>query len=259
MRRLGAFLTAILATSPGVADAVRAQQVEATSSVVVRVVEPDYAPLRGATVYVDGRGILTDSTGAARFAAVPAGKHQLRVVATGYALVSRELRVEADGPTTVEVRLEVRPVLLGALEVTGSGREAYLVANGFYDRERMGGATFISGERLRKVQRNSNQLVDALRGVSGVAVLPNGSGTGWWLVSTRGEISVRNRCFPQVFVDGLRQPYPSPIFADFNTIMPLAEVGAIEVYAGSHGVPLEFGRHPCGTVLIWSGRGTRRR
>lgn len=194
-----------------------------------------------------------------RLAGVAPGKRQLRVVAPGYALVSRELRVEAGAPTSLEVRLVVEPVLLNPMEVTGSAREAYLVENGFYDRERTGGATFIYGERLRKVQRNSNQLVDALRGVSGVAVEPNGTGTGWALVSTRGDISLRERCYPQVFVDGLRMPYPSPMFANFNTMMPLAEVGAIEVYAGAQGVPLEYGRHPCGTVLIWSRQGTRRR
>ncbi len=240
------------------AAAVRGQQAEATGEVVVRVVEPDYQPLRGAMAFVEGRSVLTDSAGVARFGAVPTGKRLLRVVAPGYGLVVRELRVEAEGPMTVEVRLMPDPVLLQPLEVAGSGRDAYLVRNGFYERERSGGATFIAGDRLRKLQNRSTQLVDALRGVSGVAVLPNGSGTGWSLISSRGEIGIRERCFPQVFVDGARLMYPSPVFADFNTVLPLAEVGGIEVYAGAQNTPLEFGRHPCGTVLIWTRQGRRK-
>lgn len=235
-------------------------QTSGASAVVLTVTDAKTAaPVLRATVMVKGvRGSwVTDSAGVARVGGLPEGAHALKIEAPGYATEDVPVELAGSAPVAMDVALTPSPVPLKALEVAGK-REAvdpFLLSEGFYDRARVGGGTFIAGERLQKLQAKTWQLVDAMRGVGGFNVVPNKSGYGFAVLSTRGIVSINLPCYPAVFMDGLRVPYPSKLMESFNDILPLAAAGGIEIYPGAQFTPIQYGRHPCGTILIWTKHG----
>jgi len=193
---------------------------------------------------------LTDSTGAATIRKVPPGSHVLAISAPGYA----EQRVSLGfsiGEADAYVQLAPAPVPLAPVHVAGAGREPALVENGFYERERIGGGTFIRGEQLDRVAARSGALSDLFRTVPGFRVSRRSRGGGRASVwSTRGCSQP-----PALFLDGARQLY-TPTF-DFNAVAPLGLVRAVEAYPGNSSVPPQYGGG-CGAILIWLRHGPRK-
>jgi hypothetical protein len=81
-------------------------------------------------------------------------------------------------------------------------------------------------------------------------------GQGYRIISSRGQADLLSNCSPQYFLDG------SPFFVDVSNGDPFpvnpTEIRAIEVYAGTAGVPVEFQRMQnggCGVIAIWTKRG----
>ncbi len=237
------------------AAAVRAQ---GTAAAIVTVTDARTgSPVARATVTVKGvrSSWITDSAGTARIEKIQPGQHPVRIEAAGYAPEAVPVEFAGAAPVGFDVQLTPAPLSLKALEVAARKGNPFLSNNGFFDRERVGGGTFIWGPQLEKLAARRNELVEALRGVSGFIVLPNKSGYGYAVLSTRGVVSLNSACYPQVYLDGMKMPYPSKAVESFNDILPLDAVAAIEAYAGSAYAPMEYGRHPCGTILIWMKHG----
>jgi hypothetical protein len=85
-------------------------------------------------------------------------------------------------------------------------------------------------------------------------------GSGYRIISSRGQSDMLSDCPPAYFVDG------SPFYVDDTNGDPFpvgpTEIMGIEVYAGTAGVPIEFQRPTsggCGVIAIWTKRGGARK
>jgi hypothetical protein len=267
----GAALLALAALLPLAGDVLGQAQPGTTTTLVVRVLDDATGrPVAGAQVTVSGAGVgaSTDRKGTVRLEGIPPGGRTVTVSSLGYAADSVQVAFEAGTPVQAELRLAPQPVSLKGIIAAGEPGDRALLANGFYQRARLGGATFIAGERLAGVARKTNRLTSALENVPGLHVVPNKHGTGMILVSTRGVVSFNKQCYPIVYLDGIRANYDvtrggsskggfdsMSDDADLNQLMPLNDVAGIEVYQGAANVPYEYERNPCGVVLVWTKRG----
>ncbi len=249
-------------------------QQAATSSFIARILDRSTGrPVVNALVVLGSSGpsVLSDSTGTARIAEVPTGVHGLTVSSLGYAVQRLQLVFATGTATRAEVQLAPQPLPLEALHVAGTPRERYLSGVGFYERERLGGGSFIAGDALAKLAARSNQLVDAMRMMKGFKIVPAVRGTGWAVINGRGGV-LGFACYPAVYVDGIYFAYgpnrdeqpkrdrprlPSASIVNVNEIVPLASVDAIEAYPNPAWAPLEYDRNPCGVILIWTRHGPR--
>lgn len=96
------------------------------ASVSGRVLSPSGSPVAGAAVVLSARDrsgarrtASTDSAGAFRFSAVPAGRHRLRATRIGYDPAERELTLRAGAEERVELRLAERSVAVEGVVVQG--------------------------------------------------------------------------------------------------------------------------------------------
>lgn len=265
MRKLT--LAAVVAAMLACAGAAVAQvQGNPTATLVVRVLDDATGkPITGAHVTVGGTilGGLTDKHGSVRVAGIAPGNRFVAATGLGYAADSVQVGFEAGTPVDAELRLAPQPVTLGGITAMGEAAERVLRQRGFYERLRLGGATFIAGERLQKLQTRTNRLTAAFDNVPGVRVTPNMRGSGYVLVSTRsssGDNFQGQRCFPVIYLDDVKVKYDygngRPMEnADLNSLVPLNDVVGIEVYQGISNVPYKYDRNPCGVVLIWTRSG----
>ncbi len=257
--------------------AARAQQLS-SSSLIARVLDRSTGrPVVNAQVLLDSAGptALSDSTGTARIAEVRPGTHALTVSSLGYAARHLQLVFVTGTATRADVQLAPQPLPLAALDVAGAPRERFLGGVGFYERERLGGGTFLSGGALATLAVRTNQLVDALRLMKGFRIVPAARGTGWAIINGRGGV-LGGACPPAIYLDGIYFAYgpkrdqayapsakqgvprlPTGSIINVNEIVPLASVAAIEAYPNPAWAPLEYDRNPCGVLLIWTRHGPR--
>ncbi len=267
--RAAALVSLAVAISVLVLPARVLAQQPASSSLIARILDRSTGrPVVNAQVVLDSSGptALSDSTGSARIAGVLPGTHGLTVSSLGYATQRLQLVFTTGAALRTDVQVAPQPLPLQPLHVAGAPRERFLSGVGFYERERVGDGTFISGDVLAKLAARTNQLVDAMRTTRGFRIVP-ASGTGWAILSSR----VADRpCFPSVYVDGIyfaygpnrdAQPNKGPVrllssdIINFNDVVPLASVDAIEAYPNAAWAPLEYERNPCGVILIWTKHG----
>jgi len=116
------FLVAVLLGGPAAGDA-------QTHAVQGRVVDGDGAPVGYASVTVSGtqRGVAADGEGRFRLQGLETGRHTLLVAAQGYGAVEHPVVVPADG--TMRVVLDLDPVALEALSITGTMKAATVAAS----------------------------------------------------------------------------------------------------------------------------------
>ncbi len=250
----------VLLTVPLLARAAPAQAQQAdTATLTVRVTDAvSGLPVAGALLQLRRPHLsaLTDSAGLALLRGLKAGReHVVAISALGYEPEEVTLTLDPGRRGAASIQLPLAPIPLPAMSVTGERREAYLSGTGFYERSKLGGGTFVSGAKLQELEKRTNQLTDALRTAPGFTILPNKRGTGLALLSSRGRTSLVLSCYPQVYLDGIKIPYPSDVAESFDDIARLGDVAGIEAYPGSMSSPIEYGRHPCGTVLIWTRHG----
>lgn len=149
---------------------------------------------------------FTGHAGRAELKNVETGSQTVEVSLPGYAM--RRFPLELAGGTNAPVQVRLTPqadeVLLDELRVTSWGRSRVLRANGFYDRQQMGGlAHFLTREQIEN--RRPRTLLDAFRGLSGWTVVPARNGAGRILLSTRAQgMSLSgSQCTPDIYLDGV--------------------------------------------------------
>ncbi len=215
-------------------------------------------PLPGAHVLVGPTlGAYADSTGTVRVTGIPAGNSVVTFGMLGYGTERIVVQFEPGANVESDVRLTPEAVPLAPVSADVPGRDPVLSRLGFFERASKKVGQFIYGERLEKIQKGSNRLTDALLGVPGIRIANNGRRERYGLViiSSRGTVSFNLRCYPPVYIDGTLvnyiQGYNDP---DVNTLVPLNDILAIEVYGDAALSPFEYDRSPCGLVVIWTKR-----
>lgn len=196
------------------------------------------SPIAGAQVIVVGapsgtrRGVIALGDGSYRVPGLGAGTYRVEVRAIGYALADRaELTLAAGEERVVDFRLELTPVELSALQVTGQ-RNRFTEA---YERTR--GETEVEAETTRDF--NSANAYDALRIVPGVSFLEGAGGRNGKPSRIRGAstwaIPDVIEDFPSVREAGIGAE-DGGLTADFGASIPSIAIEDIEVKKGSLGV-----------------------
>lgn len=97
------------------------------------------APVEGASVELSPIpvGGITDSLGRATFRAIPPGDYDLTVRHIAYADRAEEISLREEQYSEMRVELQTQAIAVEPIEVRITGRDPYLLDNGFYEREQM--------------------------------------------------------------------------------------------------------------------------
>ncbi len=198
-------------------------------------------PLASALVGINGTVVSTsDKQGRFSIDSVDQGQILLDIRSIGYTPITAEVQV-GDGPSSdLRFALPAGAVRLDDIVVEGKRATYYGFGRmrGFAERRRRGrGKTFTRSEIevLRPFQ-----LSDLMRRVLGARVTPSRFG--------QNRVSFRGRCSPDIYVDGmLLRNWP------LDDVMPIENVGAVEVYSSWASIPGEFlSLDTCAAIVIWT-------
>ncbi len=251
--RSAALLAALALAIPALAHA------QAAKLRVVVKDESTGAPVAKAEVaLVDGAGrpVFTDSLGQARFSALPAGKHALKVTRQGYSPHRVGVELSPGGELELEVALALAPVALPVLDVRGVPRERGLVSNGFYRRKEQGGGTFLDWNDLERWRRGNADIMRVIRYIPGFDIQRASGDTAMLVLSSRGPASLRLKCRAQFLLDG------NVVSSRVVSTLTLEQIAGIEGYPGPASTPAIFNHTAegttCGTIAVWTRRGDER-
>lgn len=203
---------------------------------------------------------VTGADGRFAFAGVTRGVASIRITRIGYR--DYETSVQLQSAAALDLTILLQPVPLGVSEVVASGTANRGRLEGFSLRKRGGVGRFIT--RAEIDEKKPLHLVDLLRGMPGVKILPTSVG-GAGRVAAFGRSY--DKCGPavaMVYVDGILYS-----MSDFGlNDIPPDDVEAIEVYSGASRIPAEFNRPggrirsgqiqtdpACGVIVIWTRNG----
>ena len=221
---------------------------------------------------------VTDENGAFVAEMPEVGAYRLRATRIGYeASTSERFALEAGQAAMAELRLQIDPVLLDPLDAIVEGESIALARVGFYEREYMGFGEMRTPEYFE--ERPPLDIQDVFQGMTGVMVVRPDMGYEYDIFSTR-----RRGCRPSISIDGRTvqdgvidlgagqslnpgDPLRTPggplaelvgdtdlVRSGWQSLINVAEIGAVEVYPGAGGLPAWVGgmRSPCGAILIWT-------
>src|SRR5206468_5979797 len=155
-------------------------------------------PIVGAEVSVAGTGLGTRTAQEGRFTLlnVPAGPHDLRILAIGYKLGTLRLTVAADTVTNADVQLTPSVLELDAVVVTGTAGAARV-------RELGNTVARVNLAEVKDPPANLDQLLQAR--APGLSVMQTSGMAGEGAqIRLRGAVSVSQSNQPIVYVDGIR-------------------------------------------------------
>jgi len=233
-------LAAVLVAGP---SHLAAQDPEPTGSTNLagRLTDADTgAPIDGAVVSIEALDLtmLSDASGAFRFADLPDGTYKLEIRHIAYAVRTAEIDVRGGGTLSVALQLQTQAIALDPLEVEVEWRPAYLERMGFYDRRAEGIGKFYDPAYIK---RWGVGAWGAARNLVGDIIL----GTGRAVTG-----GVGCRAGPQIIIDGRLDR------VGLISTMSSSGIGAVEVFDGAYKAPdflLEAGADPfCLTVIIWT-------
>ena len=227
------------------------------------------SPVASAEVSVVGTNLGTRTTQDGRFVLlnVPAGPHDLRILAIGYKLGTLRFTVEPDTVTSVNVQLSPSVLELDAVVVTGTAGIA---------RVRELGNTVSRIDLARDVKdppASMDQLLQAR--AAGVTVMQStGSAGAGAQIRLRGAVSVSQSNQPIIYVDGIRvrsegyrrnRPAEGTDFegrssnvqsSPLDDINP-GDVERIEIIKGAAASTLYGTEAAAGVIQIFTKKGTR--
>jgi CarboxypepD_reg-like domain/Carboxypeptidase regulatory-like domain len=190
-----------------------------------QVVRTDGAgPFPGALVTIAGTGdtVVTDDSGKFVLRGLPSGTRTLKVRAVGWEPQTMPVELTRQTARHVTVSLITKTAVLQAVIVTAT-LNAGLHRIGFDERKRRGVGHFLSPDDIQK--RVAMEFVDLMSQMPGV-VRRAGPGGEDFLSATRGT----GGCLSYV-IDGM--PYQEATPGDINIVVPVMQIGAIEVYQPS--------------------------
>src|SRR4051812_7134806 len=193
----------------------------------------------------------TGTDGRFELADLPSGPVEVIVRRIGFSPAKIPLDLGAGEMRDIRVLLSPVVMVMDSVSVVAEGPTIEKAFNGFEARKSRGFGTFITREQIEK--KNPRVTTDLFRTVSGVKLLRE-SGTPT-VVSTR--LGTTAYCPVRYFIDGASyQLYGQSI----DTMIQVADIGAIEVYPGGATVPPQFGgrESACGVIAIWTRQGQRK-
>lgn len=152
------------------------------------------------------------------------------------------------GSVTVEFRIYAVPINLEEIIVRAPGgvRPGALIANGFFDRMKMGLGRFITPADIAKP--GMLEPLDLLWGIPRVNIEQSSGGER--AITIQAPLG---QCSPPLYVDGMLVSRA----ATDRDLPPLVAIEAIEVYRGAAETPLQWGgtaAQGCGVIVVWTKR-----
>ncbi len=259
--RLSGLLAALLAAAP-----LAAQEGVVVGRVTAAV---DSAAVADAEVLVPAlaRSVRTDSVGAFRLPALPAGTHRLVVRRLGFLPSGVDVTLAAGDSARRDVALRALPQRLPNVAVVDRGTLRRLER--FEERRAFGLGFFLGPDELAREGDLPFSAVVRKR-LPGFRLVPNprtgrayasggrGPATGDLPPADPFDPRSPRGCWAQIYVDGIRiyghapgiPTMPAPELDSFNT----RQIIAVEAYSPAN-VPAELGGPTarCGTLVLWTG------
>jgi hypothetical protein len=202
------------------------------------------APLKNARIQMLGSDAVaaTDDDGRFTLGNVYPGSRNIAIRRIGYIPTSINLQVTRTPMEAIDVRLAKYVPILDTVFIRGR-REEGLASVGFTNRINRTLGEHIKREQFEK--HHPKLLTDILRNTMQVKVMYVGS----------VPIAVPRRpgiACTKLLIDGT--PWIIRDARDFNDIVDVEQVSAVEVYTGSNTPPeFDIGRdHDCLTIVVWS-------
>lgn len=198
------------------------------------------APIAGAAIRAldaGGRGVaelFSDERGRFILRLPAAASYRLSASRLGYAPTTTDsFFVGLGEERSIDISVAVEPVWLNSIRVAAESRVPHLQSKGFYRRLELGFGHFMIKDQIER--RSPGRMTDLFYGLPGVRVIDDS-------VEVRG-------CLPTLVLDGV-------VLSDrnVNQVVTPYDVEGVEVFASPAGVPPEYWRGPCGTILIWTRR-----
>ena len=203
-------------------------------------------PVAGARVVVLGtaREATSGNSGQVTLSTLPEGSYTLETRALGYQPLRTVVDLDGSAPTEAELTLATLPPAVDTMRVRAD-RMAVPLAE-FERRRKLGFGHFLDEAAI--TARAPNNVADVFRSTPGVVTMPGQFGRDRVLLRGTG---MTGDCPPAVFLNGLLIPNED---GDLDAIVNARDVRAVEVYARTASVPLQFQtRNGCGSVVIWTG------
>jgi hypothetical protein len=200
-------------------------------------------PLANARVVVAGteRGAYTDSSGAFNLSDIAAGTQTIELRALGYVPETRELTLQANADTAVDVTLTSFKKVLDTIHVVAT-RLYNRDSNGFERRRKMGFGSYVDDAMIAK--RRPFDMYSLLYGIPSMQIVNRGFDRS---VLMRG---MKGLCAPNLFLNGMRMS--SDLAGQLDVLVRPEEVAGMEVYRPGN-VPAEFFTFDnCGAIVIWT-------
>ena len=180
---------------------------------------------------------------------VPSGSVEVIVRRLGFSPAKIALELATGERRDIRVLLSPVAMMMDSVAVTAPAPVIEVNYGGFETRRSRGFGTFITREDIEK--RRARVPSDLFRTVSGVKLIRD-SGTPTVVSNRLGPMI----CPLRVFIDGGNYPLYGQ---SLDALVQVADIGAIEVYAGGATVPPQFGgrESTCGVIAIWTRQGQR--
>jgi CarboxypepD_reg-like domain len=246
-------------------------QVAAQTATLIGTVVRDSANVRlsGAEVSIAalGRSAVTNDLGEFRMNDLAPGRHFVLIRHVGYA--AKTDTVELTAGATLERAFVLTPSVAQLDSVRVLARERKYISpalNAFEERRKMGFGYFLTDSLLRL--HDSDRLSSVMRRIPGVNLVPYSAGMYAGTLRSSGNTGAVHvipgdrrspvACWSTVYLDGVvlytvalgRRGADAPDYNSFN----VDQLGAVEYYAGSAGIPAQYAstEYGCGTLLLWT-------
>lgn len=203
-------------------------------------------PVIGARVVLLGaaREGTSGKTGQVMFSALPEGSYTLETRALGYQPLRTAVDLDGSVQVDAELTLTALPAAVDTMRVRAD-RMAVPLAE-FQRRRKLGFGHFLDEAEI--TARDPINVADVFRRTPGVVTMPGQFGRDRVLLRGTG---MTGDCPPAVFLNGLLIPNED---GDLDAIVNARDVRAVEIYARTASVPLQFQtRNGCGSLVIWTG------
>jgi hypothetical protein len=202
-------------------------------------------PVNGARVTMWGTGVeaTSNAAGQYQFVNLPEGTYTVEARALGF----QPHRAPADLSATREavVDLPLTP-LVTSIDTLRVRANRAVPLEEFERRRKLGFGHFVTEDELK--QKAPTYMGDIFRGLPGIVTFPGQFGRDRVLVRSSG---MTGDCAPAVFLNGM---FVNIEDGDLDNIINPKDVRAIELYARTSSIPLQFQtRNGCGSVVIWTG------
>ncbi|MCA2989498.1 carboxypeptidase regulatory-like domain-containing protein [Gemmatimonas sp.] len=202
-------------------------------------------PVNGARITLWGTGVETSANAAGQyqFTNLPEGTYTVEARAVGFQPHRAPADLQAAREAVVDLTLSALVTNIDTLRVRANRA---VPLDEFERRRKLGFGHFLTEEEIRK--KGPTYMGDIFRGLPGVVTMPGQFGRDRVLVRGTG---MTGDCAPAIFLNGL---YVNIEDGDLDNIINPKDVRAIELYARTASIPLQFQtRNGCGSAVIWTG------